>query len=162
MLIIPSPSCLCHAMSFARSLLQLLALPSITQASVSPTRVMQWNSAHTQLFSQTCLQGVKKSWTCLTGASVVQHKPKVTGLCLNNSSLQKDNPPSSDTWMCKAALPPPGSLKHLQNRADLLASIIPPSTPAVWVFSPPPQLSKLRSSCTSKLCSTTDQHRVES
>lgn len=31
MLIIPSPSCLCHAMSFARSLLQLLALLSISQ-----------------------------------------------------------------------------------------------------------------------------------
>lgn len=157
MLIILSSSCLCHAMSFARSLLQLLALPSTTQGLCfshrgNAVKLSSCSTVQSDLFArgQKIMVLSDRSLCCSAQA-------KITGLCLNTSSLQKDHSLlPAQTGVSKAALPPPGSLELLQNRADMLAFVIPPSTPAAWVLSSPPQLSKIRSSCTSKLCSTTD------
>lgn len=172
MLIILSPSCLCHAMSFARpcdALWQLLALPSTTQSlhfsrKGNAVKLVSRSAVQPDMFAS----GQKVVVLSDGRASIIQHKPEVMGLSLNASHLQKDHPPSSATYGrssgSKAAIPPPGSLQLLlQTRAGLLASPIPPSTPAAWLLSSSPwlnsitpQLSKVSFSCTSQLCSTTD------
>lgn len=136
MLIILSSSFLCHAMSFARTLLQLLALPSTTQGLCfshkgNAVKLSSCSAVQSDLFAR------GQKITVLSDRSLCCPAQAKSNTTLNTSSLQKDHPPSSDTRVSKAALPPPGSLQFLQNRADLLASIIPPSTSAAW-SSPPP------------------------
>lgn len=101
-------------------------------------------------------------------ASIVQHKPEVTGLSLNASHPQRDNPPCSAT--CAVAVGPrqllqPGGKESfqllLQTNAALLVFFLPPCTTAAsalssspWLNCITPPLSKVSSSHTSQLCSS--------
>lgn len=153
-----SSLCLCYAMSFARSLLQLLALPSTTQGLCffhkgNAVKLSSCSAVQSDLFArgQKIMVLSDRSLCCSA-----QAKSNRTLSEYFQPAKGPSSPPSSDTQVFKAVLPSRGSLQILQNRADLLAFVIPPSTPGAWVLSSPPQLSKVRCSCTSKLCSTTD------
>lgn len=145
-----SPSWFCPAVSFTRLcglLMQLPAFPSTTTAlhfsnKGNVVRLSSRSAVQPDLFTS----GQKILGLLDRRASAAQHKPEVTGLGLNTSHLQKDHPHSSvicgKSTGSKAALPPQGSLQLLlQNRAGLLASLIPSSTPAAWVLSSSSQLS---------------------
>lgn len=151
MLVILASSCLCHAMSFARSLLQLLALPSITQGlrfshRGNAVKLCSCSAVQSDLFAggQKNMDLSDRSLCCQAQAKSNRSLPE---------HFQPAKRPSSQLrhMNVQGSSSPPGTLKLLQNTAVLLASIIPPSTSAVWVLSSPPQLSKVRST---KICST--------
>lgn len=111
-----SPSCLCHAMSFARScsaLLQLLAFTSTTQG-------LHFSDKGNEVKLSLCLavqpdlfaSGQKIMVLFHRRASIIQHKPEVTGLGLNASHLQKDQP-SAQPHVAGAV--GPRDLFHLQD-----------------------------------------------
>lgn len=141
MLIILSSSCLCPAMSFIRSLLQLVELLSTTRGLCfshkgNSVKLSSCSTVQSDLFArgQKILDLSGRSLCCPAQAKSYRTLPE---------HFQPAKGPSSQLrhMNVQGSSSTPGSLRLLQNRADLLASIIPPSTPAVWVLSSPPRLS---------------------